>query len=135
MKTATKNENENGRKTKRGHIIDFLTDNPALSFEEVRKKLLALGFEKFGSSELSDCRRKLGLIPDARTRSRKVNLGPLTIHELEQICDLPDILGVEMKEAIQICEAVAQYAAKVGGLPRLSEALQIVARFNSVRKG
>lgn len=105
--------------TKRDAIIRFLQENPSAKQAEIIEHLKGLGFEKIGSSEIS-CARQL---------ARKSVPQPITVTELEQVCLMPAALGYTASETLAICEVVRDYAAGVGGMNRLIDALQTLKKF------
>ena len=93
---------------------------------EVAKQLKSFGFEKTGSSEVSDVRKKLGITAPTRMK-------PLTLDDVDSVSDIPAILGVTTMETIEICEVLQNRSMEIGGLNRLTEALRALNKFTSVK--
>ena len=113
------------KKSKRDHIADLIRDNPTIIQSEIRSKMKELGYDKVGSSDVSDARRKLGLIAPLKIK-------PLTIDDVHRISTLPVSLGYSIKETIEICEVLQQRSIEMGGLGKVIEALLALNKFTSV---
>lgn len=113
------------KKSKRDCIADLIRDNPIITQSEIRPKLKDLGYDKVSSSEVSDARRKLGLIAPLKLR-------PMTIDDVHSISDLPAVLGITIKETIEICEILQKRSVAMGGIGKVIEALRVLNKFTSV---
>lgn len=72
-------------KPKRDHIVDHLRQNPAATQGEIRDALAKLGIDKVGSSDVSEARRKLGLIAPTKTKQ-------LTVDEVGRLIEALQLL-------------------------------------------
>jgi hypothetical protein len=119
--TATKQKT-----TKRDLLVEYIRANQSAQQAEIRDAMLKQHkITRVGSSDISEARRKLGLLPPRTIR-------PITLDDVQSVVDVPGILGVSLKETIEICELLDRRSLETGGLKRMTDCLKALSKFQSV---
>lgn len=123
----TADETSNLKRPSVWDVLEILKVDRDLDQPAINAKLNALGFASTYSSMISSARKKLGI-------ARRGYQDSDSVTKMLEVANIPDLLGVSIKEAIEIVEILILRSEDFGGLKGLLFALKRLHEIKEVLK-